>query len=64
MKYQILFSEKSKKKYYQFVVCWISPESSYIITLSIRQNKKDDFFNQKYFLFLHKNICCGLHMEE
>ena len=28
MECQILFSEKNKKKYHQFVVCWISPESS------------------------------------
>ena len=27
MKFQILFSVKNKKKYYQIFVCWISSES-------------------------------------
>ena len=27
LKYQSLYSGKNKKKYRQFVICWISPES-------------------------------------
>ena len=59
MKCQILFSGKNKKKDYQFVVCWISPESgkSYCIKSMLHEQSvkglciKNSFVGSFYFCY-------------